>query len=41
MLQLRLRILAAGVTEINSRIAVRKEAGTVCYVHGLPPVFSK
>ncbi|MBI4877046.1 MAG: hypothetical protein HY822_20605 [Acidobacteria bacterium] len=27
------------MTEINSRIAVRKEAGTVCYVHGLLPVF--
>jgi len=24
---------------INSRIAVQKEAGTVCYVHGLLPVF--
>jgi transposase len=39
MPQLQLPIFAAGVTEINSRIAVQKEAGRVCYVHGLLPVF--
>ncbi len=39
MPQLQLPIFPAGVTEINSRIAVQKEAGTVCYVHGLLPVF--
>lgn len=39
MPQLQLPMFAAGVTEINSQIAVQKEAGTVCYVHGLLPVF--
>jgi transposase len=39
MPQLQLPIFAAGVTEINSRVAVQKEAGTVWYVHGLLPVF--
>ena len=39
MPQLQLPIFAAGVTEINCRIAVQKEAGMVCYVHGLLPVF--
>ena len=39
MPQLQLPIFAAGVTEINSRIAVQREAGRVCYVHGLLPVF--
>ena len=39
MPQLQLPIFAAGVTEINSRIAVQKEGGVVCYVHGLLPVF--
>ena len=29
----------AGVTEINSRIAVQKEAGQVWYIHGHLPVF--
>lgn len=39
MPQLQLPIFPAGVTEVNSRIAVQKEAGTVCYVHGHLPVF--
>ena len=39
MPQLQLPIFPAGVTEINSRIAVQKEAGRVCYVHGRLPVF--
>jgi len=39
MPQLQLPIFPAGVTEINSRIAVQKEAGRVCYVHGHLPVF--
>ena len=39
MPQLQLPIFPAGVTEINSRVAVQKEADTVCYVHGLLPVF--
>ena len=39
MPQLQLPIFAAGVTEINSRVAVQKDADTVCYVHGLLPVF--
>jgi transposase len=39
MPQLQLPIFPAGVTEINSRIAVQKEAGTVCYIHGHLPVF--
>ena len=39
MPQLQLPIFPAGVTEINSRIAVQKEAGRVCYIHGRLPVF--
>jgi hypothetical protein len=39
MPQLQLPIFPAGVTEINSQIAVQKEAGTVCYIHGHLPVF--
>jgi hypothetical protein len=39
MPQLQLPIYPAGVTEINSRIAVQKESGTVYYIHGHLPVF--
>jgi hypothetical protein len=39
MPQLQLPIFPAGVTEINSRIAVQKEAGKVFYIHGHLPVF--
>ena len=39
MPQLQLPIFPAGVTEINNRIAVQKEAGRVCYLHGHLPVF--
>lgn len=39
MPQLQLPIFPAGVTEINSRIAVQKEAGQVFYLHGHLPVF--
>ena len=39
MPQLQLPIFPAGVTEINNRIAVQKEAGTVYYLHGHLPVF--
>ena len=39
MPQLPLPIFPAGVTEINSQIAVQKEAGRVCYFHGHLPVF--
>lgn len=39
MPQLQLPIFPAGVTEVNSRIPVQKEAGTVCYIHGHLPVF--
>jgi len=39
MPQLQLPIFPAGVTEINSRIAVQKEAGRVSYIHGHLPVF--
>lgn len=39
MAQLQLPIFPAGVTEINSRIAVRKDASTVWYIHGHLPVF--
>ena len=39
MPQLQLPIFASGVTEINSRIAVLKESGTVYYIHGHLPVF--
>jgi transposase len=39
MPQLQLPIFPAGVTEINSQIAVQKEAGRVFYLHGHMPVF--
>ena len=39
MPQLQLPIFPAGVTEINNRIAVQKEGGRVCYIHGHLPVF--
>jgi hypothetical protein len=39
MPQMQLPIFPAGVTEINHKIAVRKEAGTVYYIHGHLPVF--
>lgn len=39
MPQLQLPIFPAGITEINSQIAVQKEAGRVCYIHGHLPVF--
>jgi transposase len=39
MPQLQLPIFPAGVTEINSGIAVQKDARTVYYVHGHLPVF--
>ena len=39
MPQLQLPIYPAGVTEISGRIAVQKETGTVCYLHGHLPVF--
>ena len=39
MPQLQLPIFPAGATEINSRIAVQKDAGTVWYLHGHLPVF--
>jgi transposase len=39
MPQLQLPIFPAGVTEINSRIAVQKDAGTVYYLYGHLPVF--
>jgi transposase len=39
MPQLQLPIFPAGVTEINSRIAVQTEAGKVFYLHGHLPVF--
>lgn len=39
MSQLQLPIFPAGVTEINNRIAVQKEAGRVFYLHGHLPVF--
>jgi len=41
MPQLQLPIFPAGVTEINNRIAVQKEDGRVCYVHGHLPVFQQ
>jgi hypothetical protein len=37
--QLQLPIFPAGVTEINSRIAVQTEAGKVFYLRGRLPVF--
>ena len=39
MAQLQLPMFPAGVTEINSRFAVQKEAGRVFYLHGHLPVF--
>ena len=39
MPQLQLPVFPAGVTEINSRVAVEKKDGQVCYVHGHLPVF--
>jgi hypothetical protein len=39
MPQLQLPIFPAGVTEINSQIAVQKEAGRVFYLHGHLPAF--
>ena len=39
MPQLQLPIFPAGVTEINNRIAVQKDASTVWYIHGHLPVF--
>ena len=39
MPQRQLPIFPAGVTEINSSIAVQKEEGQVWYIHGHLPVF--
>jgi|ERR1039458_9870779 transposase len=39
MLQLQLPIFPTEATEINDRVAVQKEAGTVFYVHGYLPLF--
>jgi len=39
MPQLQLPIFPAGVTEINSRIAIQKQEGQVWYIHGHMPVF--
>src|ERR1700693_4702828 len=39
MPQLQLPIFPSGVTEINSRIAVHKDASTIWYIHGHLPVF--
>jgi len=39
MPQLQLPVFPAGVTEINSRIAVQKDANGVWYIHGHLPVF--
>ncbi len=39
MPQLQLPIFPAGVTEINSQIAVQKDASTIWYMHGHLPVF--
>jgi hypothetical protein len=39
MPQLQLPIFPAGVMEINSRIAVQEDAGTIWYIHGHLPVF--
>lgn len=36
---MQLPLFPAGVTEINARIAVQKEEGVVCYIHGHLPVF--
>ncbi len=40
MPQLQLPMFPAGATEINSRIAVRKEANTIGCIHGHLPVFN-
>lgn len=39
MPQMQLPIFPAGVTEINSRVAVEAKDGQVCYVYGHLPVF--
>ncbi len=39
MPQLQLPIFPAGVTEINTRVAVEAKGGRVCYIHGHLPVF--
>ena len=39
MPQMQLPIFPAGVTEINSRVAVEAKEGQVCYVYGHLPVF--
>src|SRR6266702_2254641 len=39
MPQLQLPIFPAGVTEINSQIAVQKDASAVWYIYGHVPVF--
>ena len=39
MPQIQLPIFPAGVTEINSRVAVEAKEGQVCYVYGHLPVF--
>jgi hypothetical protein len=39
MPQMQLPIFPAGVTEINSRVAVEARDGQVCYVYGHLPVF--
>lgn len=39
MPQIQLPVFPAGVTEINSRIAVQREEGVVWYIHGHLPVF--
>src|SRR3989454_9604074 len=39
MPQMQLPIFPAGVTEINSRVAVEATDGQVCYVYGHLPVF--
>ena len=39
MPQLQLPVFPAGVTEINTRVAVEAKDGRVCYIHGHLPVF--
>jgi transposase len=39
MPQLQLPIFPAGVTEINSRVAIETKDGRVCYIYGHLPVF--
>ena len=36
---MQLPVFPAGVTEINSRVAVQQQAGVVWYIHGHLPVF--